>query len=271
MELNLASPANMEEIVKAKLYLPVIEVLNSKYANPEASRMAMLQALGILDGYKIGVLMGAGNKAQRAKVADDTSIVVAAQLVEHVFPMLDFIYNNEPFYDNPLPIIKHKGISYAGPSKRLIDQTAEEWMICHQLQHRYSKSQDISILRELVACIYHPASKGKRGQYSDAGFEAQREAFKTLPDAVVYGVYLWYTHCDAWWPNKFPHLFSDGEENKGGEPSQGLEVRHIVFELTGNTIGTEWDTVKLRTRQELFYALDRLDQKREEAEANKEK
>jgi hypothetical protein len=270
--IELILPDNMGEIIKAGKYAAMIKLLNTPYPNEAAARFEMLKMLTGMNGYDLGVQLGAGNTKGRKRLAENISDEDAMEIIEQVFPALDFIFGNEKFYINPFPQFEHKGITYAGPSSgRLSDQTGEEWMVSHQQHFLYTATAeegaepDIQYLRMVVAANYHRVLDGKRTSFSEETLVEDAEAFKDLPEEIIKGIVVWYNHANAWWAENFEWLFG-GEEKDTAQQADGKEIRHLLFELSGNKLDSAWDVLCKRSRQDIVYALDRLEKRREEME-----
>lgn len=279
--IEILLPADWSEIIKSGKYREVIKLLNTPFESEAHARFEMMKLLTGMNGFDLGKQLGAGNSKQRNKVAELISIEDAMEVAEKVFPAMDFIFGNEKFFVNPFPTFKHKGITYQGPdSGRLSDQTGEEWMVSHQQLWLYSQIQDVSTsfgsaqddspmkhLRMMVAANYHRVMDGKRSSFSEAQLDQDAEALKDLPDEIVLGIVMWYNHADAWWADNFAWLFtSEGKQGMPTEEPDGKEIRHLLFDLSGNKIDDAWDVILKRSRQDIIYALDRLEQRREEME-----
>ena len=259
MELKL--PANWDEIIAAGKYPAVIKILTTEHPDPEHCKYALFKEL---TGYDVRLQFD-NLPMQENSMAE---LFLSATLVDEVFPMLDFITRRTPFYKNPLKQFKHECQGYyepkwfTGPEDMLMNQTGEEWSISHHAEHMYKLTGDKSHLINLVAANYHITQNGGRSAFNEAQFETDIKTLADLPDNIIYGIYLWYQHADEWWSEKFPHLFAGGNDSKPVQAT-GLEVRNIIFELAGNKLDDAWDKVQKRTRQDIIYALDRLEAARE--------
>lgn len=264
IDVELTLPANWSEIIKAGKYAAVARVLNGNYDDEAQQRLAILFALTDMTPVEFGKLLGKSGMILEDLSQLNLDDFFAAEVLQNVFPALDFIFDGTPFYENPLPRFTHKGIEYAGPGTRLHDQSGEEWMISQQAQVLYRQGKDMMHLRLLLAANYHRVADGQRTALDENLMLQDAEDFATLSEEILYGIMLWYNHCDNWWYDKFIHLFPQGDDN---EALDGKEVRNIIFELSGNKIDQSWDVVKKRSRQDLFYTLDRLDQRKEAMKA----
>ena len=254
MEIKL--PANWDEIIKAGKYLPVIKALQQPYNSNEACMYALFKCL---TGYT-------GADAFADVPLDNTSmaeLTFSAALVDEVFPHLAFITERTPFYINPIPHFTHKLTTYKAPDERLINQTGEEWSISHHAEYMFKQTGNRLHLVTLVAANYHAASqKVGRIAFNEKEFEKACAELADLPDEILHGIYLWYQHADDWWTLQFPQLFAGDEDSKPVKAT-GMEVRNIIFELAGNSLGDAWDKLQARNRQDIIYALDRLEARRE--------
>lgn len=253
MEVKL--PAGWDEIIASGKYLEVIKILQTAYESPEHCKTALFFCL---TGYD---LAGQLNTVPLEKTSV-SELVFAATLVDDVFPMLEFIVQRTPFFKCPLPVIWHNDKFYKGPEERLMNQTGAEWSISTHAEFMYHSTGDKAHLLHLVAANWHQVVNEKRSALTE---EQEEQAVKELADIqeeVLWGAYLWYQHADFWWTKRFPHLFTGSEE--GASPkATGMEVHNILFELAGNSLGDSWDKVPKRTRQDIIYALDRLESSRE--------
>jgi hypothetical protein len=259
---------NWNEIIDAGLYNDVIAVLHK--AEPlDINKMNMLQVLcPDFNGFTIGKMLGAGSKAERQKLSDFFNDGLASQIIDAVFPILNFMYDGHEFYKNPYPMLKHNGVVYKSPMERLVNQSGWQWEISHHAQVRYIETQDMNALADLVAANFVPEGE----QFSEEVMDQTKSAFATLSPVVMLGFYLWYCHADHWWAKQFPWLFpsdDDDEEQsvKQRKPADPMAVRDIIFALADGKADKSWDEVKARSRQDLIYIMDKLEDKRLEAEA----
>ena len=111
----------------------------------------------------------------------------------------------------------------------------------------------------LVAANYHTLENGKRKAFDSDAMGRDIDALKDLPKEIIAGVYLWYTHCDTWWQAKLTELY--GESEKETEPS-GKEIWSLIFQLSGNKIGTDFDQLQSRSRQQIYLALEEMESQR---------
>lgn len=260
--IEFALPANMEEIIAAGKYLPVVEVLNTVYKNQSEARWAMLQTLTGLTGFDLGKQLGAPTPASRTAAAENIDWYDAMEIADNVFPAMDFIFDNEPFLTNPIKQFTHNGILYEGPDDKLLNQTGAEWKISHHAQVLYTKTNDEKHLRTMLAANWHPVVTGNRCMLCEDAMEQKQ--FDTLPVEIVRGFYLWYLHCEKFWNDKFELLYINADTES--KPAKGKEVWDLMFELSGNSLGVNYDIVQTRTRQEVFMGLEKLEKTRQELE-----
>ena len=262
-------PENWQEVINAGKMVQLVEAL--LIAEPiERNKLRVLSILCEgFNGYELGKAAGAGNKKERKKLSDKISLQFVQGIVDQVFPVLDFIYTSAHFYTNPLPIVKIGDKEYKCCEERLVNQTGEQWQIAFHAQTLFSATNDERHLRALMASCFVPVINGKPIQFSDENFTTTLSEFESLSIAQLNTFLMWYIHADRWWMEKFPWLFPEGEEKEENEPvseNDGLTIRNIIYQLAGNRPTSEWDTVKKRTRQEIVYALDRLEEERLELE-----
>jgi hypothetical protein len=249
--MDFKLPADWDEIISGDAYQAVIRTLLKEYPDKESAYVAMFKVLtetNLENDIPLGDSAG--------------QLAVAMQIKEEIFPMLDFIFDRKPFYTQPIPSFKHLDNYYKGPEKYLANQTGAEWAISHHAMFLFNKTNNVSYLRTLIAANYHQMANGERTDFDEKTFEKDMEAFKGLPDWLLHGFALWYNHADEFWMIKYPDVF----ESEGEVPAQkpdGTEVRKILFELAGNSLGEAWDKVQQRNRQDLMFALDRLEKRRQ--------
>lgn len=260
--IEVALPADMHEIISAGKYPDMIRVLSNTYKNQATARLAMLQALTGFNGFDLGIELGAPRPVDRNRSAESIDEYDAAEITDKLFPELDFIFNNEPFYTNPIKQFTHNGIRYEGPDDKLLNQTGVEWTISHHAQIMYQNTQEEKHLQTIIAANYHEVIDGTRSALDETAMD--KKGFTALPPEIVRGIYIWYLHCEAWWNAKYVKLYL--LDDKGSKPAKGKEVWDLIFELSGCQLGTNYDMVQTRTRQQIYLALDKLEQKRIAAE-----
>lgn len=226
-------PSTWEEIIDCGHYLDVVRELM-----PEADiSVRNLNIFRKLTGFNMS---GMG-------ITNEGISQLSTALVTDVFPLLDYIYDSELIFTaNPLREITIGETIYTGPLDKLRNQTGESWMISYHCQIQYSKAHDLTKLYPLVAQNY--------------GCTIAEVA--ALDPAIVYGIYVWYCKCELWWQDMYEWLFPEPDGEKKGKPATGLEIKEMIMELAGNSLGPDWDVVKMRTREDIIWMLDRLEDKR---------
>lgn len=268
---SFALPENWGEIIKMGKMVPLVEAL--LLSEPiEVNKMRVLSLLcDGFNGYAIGKLSGAGNKKERINLSKEIDDFLAAQIIDIVFPCLDFIYSAEHFYEQPFPTIKIDGIEYKALSDKLTNQSGEQWSIAYHAQVLFMKSNNVEHLRAMMAASYLPLENNVCLPFSESLFDKILDAFKSISIAELQAFYMWYIHADRWWMEKFPWIFPSSDDDEDISPSDlknndGMNIRNIIYELSGGKPNADWDVVKRRSRQDIIYALDRLEDKRIELE-----
>lgn len=272
--IELALPDNWNEIIDAGKYMDVIHLLNTPYENESDARWAMLQMLTGVNGFDLGIQLGATTPVSRKKAAEKIDWYDAMEIAENVFPALDFIFSNKRFYKNPVKQFTHNDITYQGPDDKLLNQTGAEWTISHHAQILYSQAPkspegdlNTKYLRTIIAANWHAMNEaGDRGVLNEHTMD--EKGFDTLPEELVKGIYMWYLHCENWWNEKYSKLYED--EGKG-KPAKGTDVWDLMFELSGCSIDARFNEVNTRTRQQIFMALQKLEQNRQRVEEQSSK
>jgi hypothetical protein len=275
IELDL--PANWQEIFEAdsKLtgaietgyYCRLMRILGTEYKGDGdgTARFEAIKMFTGLTGYKLGVALNLGTRAQRRKAAARPNVYAISQIVGEAFPALDFIFKREPFYENPIPQFTHKGITYQGPQKRLLNQTGHEWSITHYAHVQYHQTGDDKHLCDIIAANYHRVLNGQRLPLNEHTLATDSAAFATLPDEIKQGIWLWYNNCEDWWNQQYMLLYGEGD---GAGTTQGKAVWDLMFELSGASLGKDFDKVMHRSRQQIYMALDKLEERRQKMEAS---
>lgn len=267
-KISLLLPENWSEVIHAGKMIAVVETLLLK-EDIATNKLRMLTVLcPALNGYTMGKLSNAGNSKKRAKLADGMSNFLSAQIIDLLFPCLDYIYSAEQFYEHPLPKITIDGTDYISLENKLINQTGDQWSIAYHAQSMYSQTENEAHLRALMASSYLRLHDGMAVPFSEQELELTLKAFGSLSSAELQAFYMWYIHADKWWMDKFPWIFPapDDEDAPSTAPNNGLNIRNMVYELSGGKPTADWDVVKKRTRQDIIFALDRLEDKRIEME-----
>lgn len=271
---SFSLPETWEEIIKMGKMVPLVEaLLLTEDINANKMRVLSILCNGF-DGYTLGKLSGAGNKKERIDLAKEIDDFLAAQIIDLIFPCLDFIYSAEHFYVQPIPSITINGKEYKSLSDKLVNQSGEQWSIAYHAQVLFMKSNNVEHLRAMMAASYLPVKKGVALPFSEELFDEILEAFKIVSIAELQAFYMWYIHADRWWMEKFPWIFPDADDEAETTPAElknndGMNIRNIIYELAGGKPNADWDIVKKRTRQDIIYALDRLEDKRIEMEKQK--
>lgn len=258
-------PENWQEVVSSGKYLDVVKI-NYTAANEPEARHQMLTALAGINGYEIGKAFGAATASKRNKLADEIGGFLAVQILEEVYPVFDFIFKPELLTDNPLPLIKHNGITYYGPGEKLAEQTGAEMEECGQAYAEYIKTGHEIWLNRLVAALYRPKGKPFNGKQT----ELYAKRFATLDEITKRGVLLFYEMCEAWWRETYEFLYNTAPGQPAAaaeEPAaiDSLAISRIIRTLAGGKRGTV-DAVRQMPRHEIYFELAELERERREME-----
>lgn len=238
-------PESWDEIINTGKYLQVIEHI----ITIEEAPLRLYEIFKTLTGFDVN----------KIDMNDNGRDQLSAQLICNVLPKLNFIFDEEVlFVKNPIPSFTHDGIVYTGPSDRLNSQTGFQWEITHHLQVIFAHSQDTAILEKIVLVNYTAENKPENAT--------------PLPQALIFGIYLWYGKCEKWWGLKYPWLFPDPDEKDittPSEPTSGREIKEMLFKLAGSKLNADYDIVRARTRPDILFALDEMEKERERLEAQR--
>ena len=265
-------PENWDEVIKEKKYPAVIAALYAEYKDEEALQLAVLQALIGWNGFELGKYLGAGNKSQRKDKEALVSIALAMQVKEQLLPAIGYIFNNL-FVQCPIPELKVNGMLFTGPGNRLYNQTGHEMMLTHHSMVNFAVTQKEIHLDMMIAINYHKTIAGKRMAYDDETIGDMMKIVSKIPNRTKLGIYHWITRCEEWWYRKYEYMYSN-EKNETASPNDKDHAnlwRKILLRLADNKLGNDYDAVLRRTRQDIYFLLDQLEEERLrlEAEYNK--
>jgi len=247
-------PENWEEVIRTGKYMEVVRINYTETDVAEAKKQ-MLFALAGMTPERVAKAMNLATATDRKKKAAELDLYMAVQIVEEVFPALDFIFEPQLFTINPIPFIEHQGRGYYGHTDNLTKQTGAEMEDAGWAYAEYVKSGDEMFLNHLVASLYRQSGE----KYSKEGVEKQAKAFATLDPLVKRGVLLWYEMCEQWWKRQYEFLYTGT-----GEPQDidSLSNSRLIRALAGDKRGTV-NAVREMSRDEIFFELSELERQRE--------
>lgn len=260
---TFALPENWTEIVQTKKYADVAAVNAMQGIGNEQARLLLLERLAGMSGYAIGKALKAGNAKERSALADTLDLLVAEQLMEEVFPILDFLFE-EPYTTNPLPSFWHRGICYAGPDEKMQSQTGWEMEECAWAYAEYTKTGDEDMLNHLIGALYRPKRFlffGDAVKFAPRAVDKNAQRLKTLPMGTKLSILLFYQMCEAWWAKEYAFLYEGGASEET-EERDSLGVSKLLRHLSGGRRGTV-NNVRDMQRHEIYFELAELHNEKE--------
>jgi len=249
-------PENWTEIVQNNLFEKVAEV-NATCTTREQAQLVLVELLSGMNAYAVAKAFGAATPEQRNALAQNISHQVAAQMMEEVFPCIDFIFN-EPCTINPLPELLHKGIRYQGPDEKLQSQTGYEMEECAWAYAEYTKTGDVKYLNRLVATLYRPCRfiwLGKAKAYNPGETDANEKRLASLSLKTKLSILFFYQMCEAWWAKEYAFLYdTEPDTEKANDKVDSLSVSRLIRGMAGGKRGTIND-VRAMQRHEIYFEL----------------
>lgn len=268
---TFALPESWAEVIKHGKYLPVAETLYTRFESKDHAKVRLLEMLSGLTGYELGKLLKAATPAERQAAALQLSPYFALQVLEEIFPELEFLFT-EVFTENPLPVVQCGALRLYGPADKLAKQTGAEMMATAWAYAEYVKTENPEYLHTLIALLYRPRwfyFTGPRAT-ADALTAWLIKQVAKLPVPVKCGILLYYEMCEKWWRQTYAHLYDpDTSDNEAAE-IDSLAVSRIVRSMAGAKRGTV-EQVKLLTRDEIYFELHELKREADEAEKRSRK
>lgn len=176
-----------------------------------------------------------------------------------------------------IPRFKVGPTYYYGPSDKLFNITLSEFIHAENNLKRYAQEKDIRHLDKLIAILYRPQDnsydpdaanyKGdRRTPFNDHRFEERADKFRKLTPNIKTCIYLWYTGCQWWYQQKFPHVFS----KKSAGEDNGLGFLNLIDALTGGDV-SKTDEIRRTLLMDVMVHLERaaLDYEEMEKKLNK--
>lgn len=152
---------------------------------------------------------------------------------------------------NLIPAFKVGGTTYYGPSDKLFNVSFSEFIHTETNLSRFVRSKEVVHLNKLIAILYRPEDptsnpgspdyKGdRRLPFNDHHINDLAEQISKLNHTVKMCIYLFYSGCQWWIQNQFPHVFR--QKSKGKD--DGLGFLGLVDALTGGDVTKTEDVRK---------------------------
>lgn len=144
---------------------------------------------------------------------------------------------------NLIPSFKIDGINYFGPSVKLFNLTFSEFIHAETSLKRFTQKKDKESLDKLIAILYRkersdydPNSVDYRGDrrevFNDFLIDANAKKIRKLNMNVKMSIYLFYTGCQWWIMQQFPHVFKSNTKKQ--DNARGLNS--LVATLTAGDV-----------------------------------
>ena len=247
-----ALPESWPDVIASGQYLAVVTILAFIAGRDRANRLSACEQIVKLYG---------GKALSAAPIPESEVIPSAMRIIEHCYPVLDFIFDIKDkdgnlllLVDNPFPELVHEGVKYKGKGRYMSPMTGAEMEECSWAYAEYSKGGDIAMLDKVIEQLYTPEvplSKGGRGI-----------SLATLPPIYKMGIKFWYESCETWW--RLMHLKLYEEKSETDKAVDSLSISRMIRGIAGPKRGTV-EHVRAMKRDEIYFELMELDREYEEA------
>ena len=164
---------------------------------------------------------------------------------------------------NLIPAFKVGGTTYYGPSDKLFNISFSEFIHAETNLSRFVRSKEAVHLNKLIAILYRPEDskcnpgspdyKGdRRLPFNDHHINDLAEQISKLNHTVKMCIYLFYSGCQWWIQNQFPHVFR--QKSKGKD--DGLGFLGLVDALTGGDV-TKTEEIRNSYLMDVLVHLER--------------
>lgn len=164
---------------------------------------------------------------------------------------------------NLVPKFKVNGITYYGPSSKLFNITLSEFIHAETNLSRYVKTKEIQYLDKLIAILYRPQDHkydpdspqfngDRRAPFNDHRIDDRAKKISKLTHNLKICIFLFYTGCQWWYQQQFPHVFS----SNGKKPGNNLGFLNLVDSLTAGDV-TKLDEVRGSLLMDVMVHMER--------------
>lgn len=178
---------------------------------------------------------------------------------------------------NLIPTFKVSGVTYFGPSEKLFNITLSEFIHAETNLTRYKETKQVDYLDKVIAILYRPENPkynpdspdfngDRRIPFNDHRFEERARKICRMNHNLKICIFLFYTGCQWWYQQQFPHVFSH-KSNKSGN---NLGFLNLVDALTAGDV-TKTDQIRETLLMDVMVHMERAAIEFEEMERKMKK
>lgn len=194
-------------------------------------------------------------KLFRIRLIDKSEAMISSMQLTELANSMDFLISRAEKKDgihvsleskltrNIISFFKIDGLKYYGPADKLFNITFSEFIHTETNLKRFMNSRDVVFLDKLIAILYRkqardydPDSKDfngdRREPFNDHQIDARAAVISKMDHNIKIAIYLFYTGCQNWIMNQFPHVF----QGTGKRSDDSLGFLGLVDTLTGGDV-----------------------------------
>ena len=263
LDVQLAFPSNWDEMLPDEIFTIAKLIIHPPENEVEAKANLLLSMLS----FRV--------KEQKVKMPKKwQQLLNHEDLVREIFPLLDFIYDENILTVLPIKELQLPGAhSYTvhGPEKGFESITCGEYEATEQHFHEFIESGNLEDLAKLIAVIYREKRTKFHTRNANQTLDAYQyerwvKAFMKVDDYKLYSIFIWYSGCRNALPKYFPVVHETSAEEAEEVTNAKVQFTNCIHAGAGVRNGTR-DNIRLMQLLEFYHDME---QEAEKAKAIKQ-
>ena len=223
---NISFPTTWNDLHPEELYFIAKTLLTQTEENKAETRAKVVKY--ILE-----------RRVKKGKInlkVDTLSLLNPENIVIDMFPLVDFIFNENELTNLPETVTLSMRKYYSQPFEEI---TCGEFEDCEALSSLFALEPAPEKLSKLAAILLRPKTyfagnkltpymvyRSRDDTYQLYPFEKFARRFLSLPPARLYAILIYYAGCRAQLPKYFPDLYDSGKKNGKPDPTIFTQTIH---------------------------------------------
>lgn len=251
LDVKMAFPSSWDDLLPNEVMSIAKLILSSPQSEVEARASLLIN------------IISDRLKSQKVKVPKNWKLLLDPEnIVQDIFPLLDFIYDENNLTVLPIKSFKLTGAhnyTVYGPEKGFEDITCGEYEVTEQHYYSFIENPNTESICKLVAAIFR--EKGRKFHTKNGNdtldaypFEKWAKAFSQIEEYKLYSIFIWYSGCRNQLVKMYPTVHEPGDDTDIiSEPV--MQFTNCIHAGAGAKNGTR-NNIRLMSLLEFYHDME---------------